>query len=74
MRRFLDPVIEELLNRVSSEWRWIRFLQYSAILGIVALGVVLLLGVGMAMGWFSSPGLVTGCFVLLVHSRKTERL
>ncbi|MHC4178873.1 MAG: coiled-coil domain-containing protein, partial [Planctomycetota bacterium] len=64
--RYLHPAVERYLDQASSQWRWLRFLQRSATLATVVTVLVLLLGVGMAFGWFTSLGWMVACFVLLV--------
>ena len=63
--RYLDAAIEHAFEQTLSQWRLLCFLKRSATLATVVTGLVLLLGVGMVLGWFTSPALMTTCLSLL---------
>jgi hypothetical protein len=61
----MDPAIETAFEEASARWRLLRFLRRSARLAIVVASLVLLFGLGMTLGWFTSSTWMTVCFGLL---------
>lgn len=59
-------LVEEYLTRAEWSWRISRFLQRSALIGIVALGFVLALGFLARVGWLNHLGLAVLLLVLTV--------
>jgi hypothetical protein len=62
---FRFTVVETSLNRAEFRWKWLRFLQYTAVLGIVLCTLALLFGGMMLAGWIASKGLAITFFVVL---------
>jgi hypothetical protein len=62
----LHPTIQDRLDRAATRWRWLRFLQRTATLGIIVTALVLLLGLAIVCGLIKSKGTVTACLWLLV--------
>ena len=62
---FRFTVIETALNRAEFRWKWLRFVQHTALLGSIVCLLVCLLGISIVAGWISSKALVATLFVLL---------
>lgn len=56
-------IVETTLNRAEFRWKWLRFVQFSSVLGGVASLMFLLLGVSLCRGWITSKPLATGTIV-----------
>lgn len=48
-------VVEENLQRAAARWRWLRFLHYSALVGVAACAAVVLMGLAFLLGWTPGP-------------------
>jgi hypothetical protein len=57
----LDPVIEQRLSQTTARWKWLRFLQHSATLGVAACLVALALGGLILRGTLTDEVLFTRC-------------
>jgi hypothetical protein len=62
---FRFSVVETSLNRAGSRWKWLRFLQQSAILGMILCAATLGLGGAILLGWLISKPLAVLLLVLL---------
>ncbi len=54
---FRFTVLETSLNRAEFRWKWLRFIQYSSVLGLVLCGLLLGLGLSIWAGWLTSRSL-----------------
>ena len=63
--KYLPPAIEEVLEKASARWRRLLFLRKTAVLASVVSSIILLLGIGMTLGWLTSPTWMIVCFVVL---------
>jgi hypothetical protein len=61
--RFL--VVETSLNRAEFRWKWIRFLQYSALLGTLLCLPILFFGGAILCGWVTDKSLALPFFGLV---------
>ena len=62
---FRFTVVETSLNRAEFRWKWLRFFQYSFLLGGILSLVVLLFGGAIVLGWVTSKAFATAVFVML---------
>lgn len=58
-------VVEMSLNRAEFRWKWLKFLQYSFLLGSILCALVLLFAGGIIGGWVTSKALATTFFAVL---------
>ena len=62
---FRFTVVETSLNRAEFRWKWLKFLEHTFLLGIIACGLVLFLGAAIIFGGVTNKALATTFFALL---------
>ncbi len=62
---FRFTVVETSLNRAEFRWKWLKFLQYSFVLGGIVCLLLLILGGVIVAGWLTSKTLGIGLFALI---------
>ncbi len=60
----LHSTIQQRMDEAAARWKWLRLLEYSAMLGIIVTGVVLLLGAVLACGRPANKSVAALCLVL----------
>jgi hypothetical protein len=62
---FRFTIVETSLNRTEFRWKWLRFLQYSFVLGTILSLLALFFGGAILCGWVTSKALAVSFFVML---------
>jgi len=63
--RYFHPTIESHMRKTAGRWKFLRMLQHTGTLGMIACAVVGLLGVGMWRGWLQNPYAAGGMIAVL---------